>query len=255
MCYVVLARHSGLGFSLAQCGNHKSRRDQAKAEYHRLLNDIPNLEKKLASLKNGQLQRNYELHKEKQEKLEISKAQLNAKIQQARLLRDAWRDNPAQQAQLEGLGAWWNPVDWVKNVVHEATKVVSCDHIEHERADWNRKSLPLTDRVSSLKKEIDIWEEKLSPKNMALQRQAIEKLTLENGNLQGQLNDLNREIEESRKAYNVSKELQRIEAEKLKAQKERDAKNRKTMAVVGVSAAVLFAFILIPEKKTKKVNI
>ena len=239
-----------LGFSLAQCGNHKSRLEQSKADYYSLEGQIPQLEKELSDLTNGQLQNNYKINEEKQESLRLAIAELNAKIHQARLLRDAWRDNPSQQAQLEGLGWGW----FKRNFVKPLNNLVSCDQYENERAEWDRKKNPLTGRVSALRREVDIWKEKLSPENMALLQKSISGLELQKQNLEGQFNDLNREITETRTAYTARKELEAMEEKKKAESLLKKKQNDKVMMGVGVvTLAVIMGMVFMP-KPNKKVN-
>ncbi|MFJ1431290.1 hypothetical protein ACILE2_10900 [Capnocytophaga canimorsus] len=205
--YVALNGYiQGLGFSLAQCGNHKGRMERAKSAFYETQNAITQLKKEKDNLLNGEQQAMYDNLKQKQEKLGVENGQLRVQIEQAYLLRDAWVNNPEQQAQLEGLGWGW----FKRNFVKPFNNAVSCDKWTNEQAEWERKTLPLNQEKGVLEGQISEIRKKTSPENLNLMQKAIQELEIEKGNLTHQLDGILKEIENARNGYHAKKEAERL---------------------------------------------
>lgn len=263
-----------MGFSLAQCGNHKARAGQAEERYKSLIAQIAQLEKEEKDLLNGVQQKQFELLNYKQSQLFAENTLLKSSIKQATLLRDAWANNPAQQAQLEGLG-------FLKKAFKKLNNVVSCDKYEASRAEWDRKSLPLENQRGQLQGRVDSIKKRLSPQNMQLMQKATTDLEDENKRLKSELAGIESQTDEYRKSHKLRVESERLALEQQAREKEQQAAQRQQvyvekpvtqnvtsvaseltspkqgsmMPIVLIAACVTGFFLLKPKKKSVKANV
>lgn len=246
---------------LAGCGNHRARRDRAWSELQTTKARIPELERQIETYKNGQLQAEYVTLERKQQDLRNQKNELNAKIQQARLRRDAWATNPSQQAQLEGLG--WNPFKAigkaVKNVVRETHKLVSCVAEEDAERAYLRELEPLKQILGQREQDVKNWQDKLSADSMNKMRQVTQNLQREVDDYTDRLNTINKEIQGHIDNYKKQKEAEamaKIVGED--AESKENEKNTNTLLItgtVGVGVVGLAVIVkMLSKPKAKKVT-
>ncbi|WP_172916619.1 hypothetical protein [Capnocytophaga canis] len=205
------------------CDNHRARAEQAEQQYHTLELQIRNYEHTLRLLKNGESQKRYEQLREQQDALLIEKGQLEVKLKQAKLVLEAWRTSPDVQFNAEGLGGLgnWFKKQW-NSLKRDVNNAITCDRYTERQVEWERKSTPLSNRVAELMTDIKNERAKLSPENMRLQTEAVQKLNEAISSLKIELQNVEKQIAEHRQSYIVRKD-----AEKLALQQEAEEERKK----------------------------
>lgn len=263
-----LRQSNGLGFSLAQCGNHKSRAENAKQHFLSLEAQIPQLEKRLLDFETGTQQKLYAQMEDKQNQLRVQIGELEVQNKQLTLVRDAWQTNPEVQANAEGLGFSLRSIGNfvkrnVKSIARDANNVVSCDRYTNEQAEWERKSTPLSNRVTELNTKIGEISNRLSPTNMKAQESAMQNLQMRVNELIAKNNALESQIVESRQAYKLRKEQERAALEQearereaqlkeVEAERKNPKKGNATLLIGGLIAAGVVGYMVMGKKKGKK---
>ena len=240
---------------LGGCDPHRARAEQQEAIERSLPAQIANVLNQFSTLKNGAQQKEYDLLREKQTKLEQEVIKLEAQLKQNKLVVDAWENNPQQQAGVEGLAwGWWN-----RNIKGTWNKAFSCQHYEERLNESIERTRPLEVKLAEANKDLKNIQAQLSPENLQIQRNAIAKLEAEIAQKRDLLNSYNKRIADSRHSYQANKDAQKLalerEAQEAAAKEQAKAtakeQSKQTQTIILVGAALVGGYLLFHRSPTK----
>ena len=222
---------------LGGCNPHRARAEQQEAIERSFPGRIAAVQNELNSLETGTQQKEFTLLEQKQNNLRKERAEIDAKIDQAKLLSDAWESNPKQQAGVEGLG-WFGKRLW--------NKAFSCEHYEDRLNESIARTRPL----------------ELSPENLQAQRNAVAVLEKEVAQKRELLSSYEKRIADSRTSYQANKDAEKLalerqaqeETAKAEAAKTAKEQSKQTQTIILVGAALVGGYLLFRRKSPTNVS-
>ena len=238
---------------LGGCNPHRARAEQQEAIERSFPGRIAAVQNELNSFETGTQQKEFTLLEQKQNNLRKERAEIDAKIDQAKLLSDAWESNPKQQAGVEGLG-WFGKRLW--------NKAFSCEHYEDRLNESIARTRPLENQLTALNTKLNERRAKLSPENLQAQRNAVAVLEKEVAQKRELLSSYEKRITDARTSYQANKDAEKLALEReaqeavAKEQAKATAKeqSKQTQTIILVGAALVGGYLLFRRKSPTNVS-